>query len=194
MLRALIAGERDPEALAELAKGKLRQKTRELQRALRGRFGDHHALLIGMSLDHIDHLEATDGPPRPRDRRGVRRPTSARRASLSTRPVTTSTRSRGREAGRRGDHRRDRCRHVKVPDRRPSRHGLASRRAPTSRAANATPARTTKGDVWLGRDPQPVRLGRRPDPRHLPQQPSSGVSPAASARRRRQSPSPTRSS
>jgi len=58
MLRALIAGERDPEALAELAKGRLRKKTPELRRALQGRFSDHHALLIGMSLDHIDHLEA----------------------------------------------------------------------------------------------------------------------------------------
>lgn len=59
MLRALIAGERDPEVLAELAKGKLRNKIPDLQRALRGRFSDHHALLVGMSLDHIDHLEAT---------------------------------------------------------------------------------------------------------------------------------------
>ena len=58
MLRALIAGERDPDTLAELAKGKLRKKIPELRRALQGRFGDHHALLIGMSLDHIDHLEA----------------------------------------------------------------------------------------------------------------------------------------
>lgn len=58
MLRALIAGERDPETLAELAKGKLRKKIPELRRALQGRFSDHHALLIGMSLDHIDHLEA----------------------------------------------------------------------------------------------------------------------------------------
>lgn len=59
MLRAMIAGERDPEVLAEFAKGKLRKKIPDLQRALRGRFGAHHALLIGMSLDHIDHLEAT---------------------------------------------------------------------------------------------------------------------------------------
>jgi transposase len=58
MLRALIAGERDPKTLADLAKGKLRNKIPELRRALQGRFGDHHALLIGMSLDHIDHLEA----------------------------------------------------------------------------------------------------------------------------------------
>jgi transposase len=59
MLRALIAGERDPAVLAELARGKLRKKIPDLQRALQGRFTDHHALLIGLSFDHIDHLEVT---------------------------------------------------------------------------------------------------------------------------------------
>lgn len=59
MLRALIAGERDPEVLAEMAKGTLRKKIPDLQQALRGRFSQHHGLLIAMSLDHIDHLEAT---------------------------------------------------------------------------------------------------------------------------------------
>jgi len=59
MLAALIAGERDPEVLAQMAKGKLRRKIPELRQALRGRFSDHHALMIAMSLDHVDHLEAT---------------------------------------------------------------------------------------------------------------------------------------
>ena len=58
MLKGLVAGERDPEVLAELAKGRLRKKVPELRRSLRGRFGEHHALLVGMCLDHIDHLEA----------------------------------------------------------------------------------------------------------------------------------------
>ncbi|MDN5748300.1 MAG: IS110 family transposase [Pseudonocardia sp.] len=58
MLAALIAGERDPEVLAQLAKGVLRRKIPELRQALRGRFTDHHALLIGLSLDHTAHLEA----------------------------------------------------------------------------------------------------------------------------------------
>lgn len=57
MLRALIAGERDPDVLADLAKGVLRKKIPHLRRALEGRFSEHHAMLIGMSLDHIDHLE-----------------------------------------------------------------------------------------------------------------------------------------
>jgi transposase len=58
MLKALIAGERDPDVLASLAKGRLRAKLPLLRQALRGRFGEHHALLIGLSLDHIEYLEA----------------------------------------------------------------------------------------------------------------------------------------
>jgi transposase len=57
MLAALIAGERDPQVLAELAKGALRRKIPALRQALRGRFREHHALLIGLSLDHTAHLE-----------------------------------------------------------------------------------------------------------------------------------------
>jgi transposase len=53
ILEALVAGERDPQALAELAKGKLRKKLPQLRQALRGRFGDHHALLVGLTLDHL---------------------------------------------------------------------------------------------------------------------------------------------
>jgi transposase len=59
MLRALLAGERDAEVLAELAKGRLRKKLPELRLALRGRFNDHHALLIGLAMDHLEHLEGT---------------------------------------------------------------------------------------------------------------------------------------
>jgi len=58
MLAALVAGERDPEVLAEMAKQRLRSKIPELRRALVGRFRDHHALLIGLCLEHIAHLEA----------------------------------------------------------------------------------------------------------------------------------------
>lgn len=58
MLRALLAGERDAEVLAELAKGRLRKKLPELRLALRGRFNSHHALLVGLALDHLEHLEA----------------------------------------------------------------------------------------------------------------------------------------
>jgi len=58
MLTALVGGERDPRVLAELAKGRLRKKIPALRQALRGRFTDHHALLIGLCLEHTTHLEA----------------------------------------------------------------------------------------------------------------------------------------
>jgi transposase len=58
MLSALVAGERDPQVLAELARGKLRKKLPQLRQALRGRFGQHHALLVGLALAHLEHLEA----------------------------------------------------------------------------------------------------------------------------------------
>ena len=57
MLRALLAGERDPGVLAELARGRLRNKLPELREALRGRFSGHHALLVRLALDHVEQLE-----------------------------------------------------------------------------------------------------------------------------------------
>jgi transposase len=57
MLAALVAGERDPGVLAELAKGRLRAKLPQLRQALRGRFSDHHGLLVGLALGHLEHLE-----------------------------------------------------------------------------------------------------------------------------------------
>jgi len=61
MLRALVAGERDPEVLADMSKQRLRKKIPQLREALRGRFRDHHALLVGMCLDHAEYLEARIG-------------------------------------------------------------------------------------------------------------------------------------
>jgi transposase len=56
MLEALIQGERDPKALAELARGRLRVKHAALVQALTGRFDDHHAELARMLLNQIDAL------------------------------------------------------------------------------------------------------------------------------------------
>jgi transposase len=54
MIEALIAGERDPDVLAELALGKMRPKRSALRDALTGRFDEHHAELCRMLLDEID--------------------------------------------------------------------------------------------------------------------------------------------
>jgi transposase len=59
MIEALIAGERDPEALAQLAKAKLRTKIPELIGALDGKFDEHHAVQLRQLLDHIDWFDAT---------------------------------------------------------------------------------------------------------------------------------------
>jgi transposase len=54
MLEALIAGERDPAVLADLAQRRLRSKIPELTEALTGRFGEHHGFLARLHLDLID--------------------------------------------------------------------------------------------------------------------------------------------
>ena len=56
MLEALIAGERDPQVLAGLARGRMRSKNAALIQALTGRFDAHHAELTRMLLDQIDTL------------------------------------------------------------------------------------------------------------------------------------------
>lgn len=57
MMEALIGGERDPDALADLAKRRLRSKLPELRKALSARFDDHHAFLLGRMLAHVDDLD-----------------------------------------------------------------------------------------------------------------------------------------
>ena len=58
MIEALIAGQRNPAALAELAKGRARTRRADLEQALHGRFTDHHAQLARMLLGQLDELTA----------------------------------------------------------------------------------------------------------------------------------------
>jgi transposase len=57
MLAALIAGERDPKVLAQLARGRMRAKRSVLQEAFTGHFTDHHAFLLGKMLTRVDMLD-----------------------------------------------------------------------------------------------------------------------------------------
>ena len=57
MLDALVAGTTDPAVLADLAKGKLRQKLPALREALEGRFDAEHGIVVGAILAHIDFLD-----------------------------------------------------------------------------------------------------------------------------------------
>lgn len=56
MLAALGAGETDPTLMAELARGRLRSKIPELEKALIGIVEPHHRFLLAKQLAHIDFL------------------------------------------------------------------------------------------------------------------------------------------
>ncbi len=58
MIEALIAGQRSPKALADLAKGRMRPKRAQLAEALDGRFEPHHGELARILLDQIDATAA----------------------------------------------------------------------------------------------------------------------------------------
>jgi transposase len=57
MLDALVAGETDAAALAQLAQGRLRQKCQALEQALTGRMAAHQRFLVAQQLAHIDFLD-----------------------------------------------------------------------------------------------------------------------------------------
>jgi transposase len=59
MLEALIAGVEDPAVLADLARGRLREKLPQLEEALAGRLGSHQRFLLGVQLRHLDDLDTT---------------------------------------------------------------------------------------------------------------------------------------
>lgn len=59
ILEQLLAGQTDPATLAQLAKGRLRDKIPQLEQALAGRFGEHEQEMITDILGHIDRLDAS---------------------------------------------------------------------------------------------------------------------------------------
>jgi transposase len=58
MLAALIAGERNPKVLAQLARGRLRAKRSVLEEAFTGFFTDHHGFLLARMLARMDGLDS----------------------------------------------------------------------------------------------------------------------------------------
>ena len=57
MLAALVAGETDATLMADLAKGRMRNKIPELEKALTGIVRDHHRFMLAQQLTHIDFLD-----------------------------------------------------------------------------------------------------------------------------------------
>jgi transposase len=58
MMGALVAGERNPKALAQLARSSMRRKISVLEEAFTGHFTDHHAFLLAKMLARIDAIGA----------------------------------------------------------------------------------------------------------------------------------------
>jgi transposase len=56
MMAALIAGQRNPKALAQLARRTLRRKISRLEEAFTGYFTDHHAFLLRRMLARVDAI------------------------------------------------------------------------------------------------------------------------------------------
>lgn len=59
MIEAMIAGQRDPVVLANMAKGTMRKKIPQLIEALDGHFGRHHGVVAQQIISHIDFLDAS---------------------------------------------------------------------------------------------------------------------------------------
>ena len=57
MIKAMIAGQRDPKVLAGLARTRMKAKHDDLVEALDGMFDDHHGELAGLLLDQIAFLD-----------------------------------------------------------------------------------------------------------------------------------------
>src|SRR5580700_5717887 len=58
MLAALVAGERNPKVLAQLARRSMRKKITVLEEAFTGHFTDHHAFLLSSMLARVDAITA----------------------------------------------------------------------------------------------------------------------------------------
>jgi transposase len=58
MLAALVAGERNPKALVQLARRTMRAKITVLEEAFTGQFTSHHAFLLGAMLNRVDPISA----------------------------------------------------------------------------------------------------------------------------------------
>lgn len=58
MLAALVAGERNPKVLAQLARRTMRAKITVLEEAFTGQFTAHHAFLLSAMQDRVDAISA----------------------------------------------------------------------------------------------------------------------------------------
>lgn len=90
MLDALVGGSAEVAELAQLARGRMREKIPQLEKALRGHFADHQRFLIARQLVHIDQLDGLIGE--------VSEEISARPSPLTPPPTAPAAPSAGTDA------------------------------------------------------------------------------------------------
>jgi hypothetical protein len=186
MLRALCEGESDPRALADLAKGKLRQKLSALRAALEGRFRAHHAVLVSHLLAHIEYLDETIAQLTAEIEERMR-PFERQRELLCTIPGVA-----------------ERTAEVIIAELGPDVERFPSHRHAASWAAvcpghdesagKRRSGKTRKGDRWLRVALIEAATAPPDAPRTPTYAPNTCASSAAADTRRRSSQSPTRSS
>ena len=134
MIEALIAGQRNPKVLAELARGRARTRRAALERALHGRFTDHHARLARLLLGQLDELTAR-----------IDEVTGLLDAAIRALPTPTATHPDR-------DHRRRRARPTRSIDGSTGHRPATTRRspgcAPSPAAARTPSARSSARSAW----------------------------------------------
>ena len=113
MLEALIEGEQDPAAIAELVHPRMRPKIPALTEALTGRFGEHHRFMTRLFLDRIDAHNA--------DIARLDARFEAAMEPFRSAPGVADEHSGHIPDRRRGVYRRNRRRYERLPDRAASR-------------------------------------------------------------------------
>src|SRR5512135_2390557 len=109
MLEAIIAGERGPKALAQLARGTMRGKIHQLEEALDCSFlTEEHVAILTMMLAAIDSFTT---------HRRAHRPDRGARRALPAPDRAARRRARHRDHQRPGRHRRNRRGHDRLPHR-----------------------------------------------------------------------------
>ena len=164
IMNRLIAGERNPKVLAQLARTRARRKIAQLEAALEGAefFTTTHAALLATMLGRIDHLNAE-----------ITRLTQVIEhllAPYEEQLQQAESMPGWRQALRPGRPRRDRNRYEQVPHPRPP--GLLGRSHPAGQLLRQAPGESQiqKGQPVLGRrHRRDRRRGRQdPDPRRRP--------------------------
>ena len=144
MLTAIIAGERDPKVLAQMARTRMRGKIRQLEEALDcSFFTEEHAFILQMMLANIDHLTAQI------NELSAKIDGAVRAVRAADRPAGRHPRLRDHH--RPGHHRRDRGGHDRLPHRRaPVLLGPAGPQVSDSAGKRKGKNATGRGNPYIG--------------------------------------------